>query len=91
MTEESNGVGFMLSAMKESITSRHHAADVLRKVAEDGQYGCYPEDVLPEELGQAIWRIFMNCNAENALPRLINSLLMAEADFRRRCEIPQKS
>ena len=88
MADEFNTVAFVLESMGSSIGSRHQAADVLRKVAEDGQFGCYPQDVSPEELGQALWRIFMNCNAENAVPRLVNSLLMAQADFHRRCKLP---
>lgn len=88
MAEEFNTVAFVLDGMRSSIGSRHQAADILRKVAEDGQFGCYPQDVSPEELGQALYRVFMNCNAENAVPRLVNALLLAEADFRRRCKLP---
>lgn len=38
---------------RSSIASRHQAADILRSVAEDGQFGYYPQDVSPEQLGQA--------------------------------------
>lgn len=73
-----NLVERVVESMKRSIDSRHEAADVLRKVAELGQAGCFPSDVTSEELGQALFRIMMNAPEENPFVELVKGYHAAE-------------
>lgn len=69
-----------MGAMQRSITSRHEAADILRKVAEYGESGNFPSDVTCEELGRALFRIMMNAPEEEPFPALVKGYHVAEAE-----------
>ncbi len=55
----------VLEGFSGMIGSRHEAAEILRKVADAGSYGGFPEDVTCEQLGQALERICLNLPARN--------------------------
>ncbi|MDP2676291.1 MAG: hypothetical protein Q8O83_01240 [bacterium] len=45
--------------------SRVDAARVLRKVAKETEYGSYPQEVTPFELGRAVSRALINYNGSS--------------------------
>ncbi|MBI4262725.1 hypothetical protein HY624_04345 [Candidatus Uhrbacteria bacterium] len=62
------------------ISSRHEAADVLQRVAEKGQWGCWPDDVTCEQVGRALFRIAMNAHEENALAGILRGWVAAKRE-----------
>lgn len=82
--EQDPMVEMAVEGMKSTISSRHQAAEVLNRVAEDGQAGCFPLDVTCEQLGRALFRIAMNANEEDPLMGILSGWRAAEREFQRR-------
>lgn len=57
--------------MSQTIGSRHHAAEVLQKVAEHGSWGGFPNDVSCDQIGEALERICLNAPIPNPLTRVL--------------------
>ena len=74
----------LVGRMARSIASRHEAADVLRKVAESGSAGHFPDDVTCEELGQALFRIMMNAPDDDPLTSILKGYRAAELERQER-------
>ena len=53
------------------VGSRRAAADALRKVADAGGHGGFPDDVTCEQIGQALERICLNAPVRNPLTRVL--------------------
>ena len=68
----------VLSSMKETIGSRHEAADILQKVAELGRSGNFPSDVTCEQLGRALERIVLNSQEEDPFLKVMAGWRAAE-------------
>lgn len=60
-----------MSEWLEGYTSRYEAAEILRKVADDGEHGLFPSDVTCEELGRALHRICINSPEEHPLEAIL--------------------
>jgi len=78
-------VGQVIQGMCNVISSRHQAADILHRVAEEGSAGCFPSDVTSEELGRALFRIVMNAPDQDPLLALLKGYRAAEHEFLERC------
>ena len=50
----------LADAFTQPLQTRHVAAERLQKVAEAVSCGSYPDDVTPEELGEAVSRALVN-------------------------------
>lgn len=74
-------VKMVLDGMRQTIGSRHAAAEILQKVAEAGSWGGFPSDVTCEQLGRALFRIVMNSPEEQAFLELLKGWRAAEHDF----------
>jgi hypothetical protein len=61
----------VVRGMCNMIGSRHAAAEVLRKVAEAGSCGGFPDDVTCEGLGKALERICLNAPVRNPMTRVL--------------------
>ncbi len=77
--------GQALAGMRQSISSRHQAAEILHSVAESGSAGCFPSDVTCEELGRALFRIVMNAPDQDPLLSLLQGYRAAEHEFHKAC------
>lgn len=84
MAQAVGAVEFVVRAMQGSVGSRHQAAEILRKVAEAGDYGDFPDDVTCEQLGQALERICLNSNEEDPMFRVFQAWRQAELERDRR-------
>ena len=74
----------VVQGMQGGIIGRNHAAHILNKVAEAGDYGGFPEDVTCEQIGRALERIFVNCHEEDPMFRVFNAWRQAELQRDRR-------
>lgn len=83
MSQSTTTLESTLSLLTEPICSRLAASEVLRKVAEAGSWGGFPQDVTCEELGRALERICLNAPHENSLWRVFRGWHKA-ARFRHR-------
>ena len=63
----------IVTALASSVGSRHQAAEILKKVAEAGSWGGFPNvsDVTCEQLGEALERICLNAPGENPLEQVL--------------------
>jgi hypothetical protein len=57
--------------MLVSIGGRHHAAEILRKVADAGSWGGFPPDVTCDQLGQALEHICANAPFHDPLALVV--------------------
>ena len=73
------------ASMVGSIQSRHEAAFILHRVAEEGESGHFPVDVTCEELGRALRRTCSNSNEANPLAEIVRGYVDAEVEFWKRC------
>lgn len=62
----------IVEAISDSINSRHRAAEILGKVAEDGRCGCFPADVTCEQIGEALERILVNAPGDCPFDRVVS-------------------
>lgn len=77
-------VEYAVQGMREMIGSRHAAAEILKKVAEAGSWGGFPDDVTCEQLGKALERICLNCPEEDPLSKVFQSWRQTERERERR-------
>ena len=68
----------VLTAISQSIVSRHQAADLLKKVADCGSWGGFPQDVTCEEIGRALERICINSPEQDPLMEVLKGWREAE-------------
>ena len=61
-------------------TSRYWAAEVLRRVAQLGEVGHFPDDVTLEDLGRALHRICINAPEEDPLIALLRGWRIRERE-----------
>ena len=64
-------------AITGSIVSRHDAADIFAKLAEDGRAGCFPSDISCFAIGLALERVCINSGVEDPLAWIIQGYNMA--------------
>lgn len=57
------------------------AAEILRKVANSGECGMFPDDVTCEQLGRALLTIMVKAREGDALVALIKGYRSAEAEW----------
>jgi hypothetical protein len=72
----------LTQALANTIDSRHAAAEVLMRVAEEGSSGHYPSEVSGEMLGAALWRVVLNSHEADALGSILRGWFQAEANWR---------
>jgi len=75
---------FVARGMFEMMGSRHQATNILRRVAEAGSYGSFPDEVTCEQLGRALERICVNCKEEDPMFKVFQSWRQAELERDRR-------
>ena len=63
------------------IMSRHEAADTLRTVADEGQYGLFPHDVSCEAFARAVFRLVINAHEERPADAFIAAFLAVQREF----------
>ena len=70
----------VVQGMQGMIGSRHQAANILRKVAEAGSCGDFPDDVACEQLGRALERICINCHEKDPMFKVFQAWRQAELE-----------
>jgi hypothetical protein len=70
MTQTHN-LEHLTTQLLASRDGRESQAAILQKIAEFGHDGCWPNDVTPEQVGRAFYRIAMNAPGEDPLARFI--------------------
>lgn len=84
MAQAVGAVEFVVRAMQGAVGSRLQATEILRKVAEAGSYGGFPDDVTCSQLGQALERICLNCDEEDPMFKVFQAWRQAELERDRR-------
>jgi hypothetical protein len=68
--------------MGDSISSRHKAAEILKKLSSYGYFGSFPSDLTMEEIGWAIGRICHNSPEEEPYRRLMEGIHLYQSSLK---------